>query len=141
MAVPSSYVAYGGLKVHPTLAKAVEEVICPGTGCSAGYFWSHLERITQDLRPELERCLSRRDELQVQIDAFYTELQKKGAQPTDAEHRAALKKQLVDNGYLHPDQGAVSVTTQFVDPEVASIPGPQLVCPADNARFFIERGE
>jgi malate synthase len=137
MVVPSSYVSIGGLKVHPTLATAMEEVICPGTGCSAVYFWSHLERITKDLRPELEHCLSRRDELQVQIDAFYTKLQQMGAQAVDAEQRAALKKQLVDNGYLHADGGPVSVTTQFVDPEVASTPGPQLVCPSDNARFLL----
>jgi len=137
VAVPISYLSIGRLKVHPLLAKAVEDTICPGTGCSTSYFWSCLERITQDLRPDLERCLAQRDELQTRIDDFYEGLKKKGANITDVECRAMCKERLTELGYLLPDQGPVSVNTQFVDPEIAKIPAPQLVVPSDNARYVL----
>lgn len=136
-AIPANYVSLGNLKVHPLLARAVEETICPGTGCSPVYFWSSLERITKDLRPELERCLARRDELQAKIDEFYTQLHKSGKNPADPENRAPCRTLLLELGYVQPDHGPVSVTTQFVDPEIASIPAPQLVVPSDNARFVL----
>lgn len=135
--VPASYVSIGKLKVHPVLARTVEETIIPGTGCSTAYFWGSLEKITQELRPELERCLARRDEIQAKIDDFYTQLTKKGASVSDPEHRATCKKFLTEIGYLAPDQGPVSVTTKFVDPEIAKIPAPQLVVPSDNARYVL----
>eukprot|EP00439_Symbiodinium_sp_Y106_P027499 s3621_g3.t1 len=44
---------------------------------------------------------------------------------------------LRDIGYLIPDKGPVSVTTQFVDEEIAKVPAPQLVVPSDNARYVL----
>jgi len=40
-------------------------------------------------------------------------------------------------GYLVPEGPAFQVTTSNVDPEIATIAGPQLVCPIDNARFIL----
>merc|ERR1719487_2635833 len=40
-------------------------------------------------------------------------------------------------GYLVPDQGPLAVQTAGVDPEVATGCAPQLVCPADNARYVL----
>lgn len=131
----SSYVSKGGLKVSPTMIKLVEETICPGTGLSAAYFWSCLETLNKELSPELERCLGRRDELQAKIDEFYTSNKSKDFY--DSEFLGKSKQFLHEIGYLAPDQGPVSATTAFVDEEVAEIQGPQLVCPADNARFIL----
>jgi malate synthase len=39
--------------------------------------------------------------------------------------------------YLVPEGAAFSVTTSKVDPEIAIVAGPQLVCPIDNARFIL----
>jgi malate synthase len=36
-----------------------------------------------------------------------------------------------------PESGPLSVTPQFVDPEIAEIPAPQLVVPSDNARYVL----
>eukprot|EP00928_Gymnodinium_smaydae_P013367 TRINITY_DN14879_c0_g2_i1.p1 TRINITY_DN14879_c0_g2~~TRINITY_DN14879_c0_g2_i1.p1 ORF type:complete len:807 (-),score=178.96 TRINITY_DN14879_c0_g2_i1:182-2542(-) len=135
--VPSSYVTFGGLRVHPVLAKAVEEIICPGTGCSPAYFWTSLERVTTELTPDLQRCLAQRDELQTKIDNFYEKLQSEGKDPAAAPQRDACNQFLRDIGYIRPDCGPVSVTTQFVDPEIAQIPAPQLVVPSDNARYVL----
>lgn len=43
---------------------------------------------------------------------------------------------LDDIGYIVPEE-ITEVSTQKVDPEIARIAGPQLVCPVDNARFAL----
>lgn len=135
--IPSSYVGIGGLKVHPTLHKTIEETVCPGTGFSSSYFWSCLENVIHELRPEVERSLSYRDELQAKIDGWYAQGIKAGADLTQPEHRPACRAFLKEIGYLVPDKGPVSVATQFVDPELATVAAPQLVVPSDNARYVL----
>merc|ERR1719410_3157495 len=49
----------------------------------------------------------------------------------------ACKRFLQEIGYLEQDNGPVSISTQFVDPEIATIPAPQLVVPSDNARYVL----
>mmetsp|Transcript_67389 Transcript_67389/g.161621 ORF Transcript_67389/g.161621 Transcript_67389/m.161621 type:complete len:785 (-) Transcript_67389:159-2513(-) len=131
------YVRIGGLQVHPLLAKVIEETICPDTGFSPSYFWCSLKQLIDELSPELERCLRQRDDLQAQIDAYYTEKKQKGVNMTSEECHKAATSFLNQIGYLVPDKGPVTINTQFVDPEIAQIPAPQLVCPVDNARFVL----
>jgi len=137
IAAPEWYVSAGSLKIHPTLAKVVEEKVVPNTGFSAAYFWKCLEQVVGELRPELEACLERRDELQRQIDAFHERSRAAGTDMNSEALLAASKQFLHEIGYLEPDQGPVSVATQFVDAEIASIPAPQLVVPSDNARYVL----
>jgi len=137
VAAPEWYVSAGSLKIHPTLAKVVEEKVVPNTGFSATYFWKCMEQVVDELRPELEACLARRDELQRQIDGFYERSRAAGTDMNSESMLAASKKFLHEIGYLEPDQGPVSIATQFVDPEIASIPAPQLVVPSDNARYVL----
>jgi len=137
MAAPEWYVSAGSLKVHPTLAKVVEEKVVPGTGFSSAYFWKCLEQVVGELRPELEACLRRRDDLQRQIDSFYERSRAAGTEATSEAMMTASAKFLQEIGYLEPDKGPVSVGTQFVDPEIAEIPAPQLVVPSDNARYVL----
>jgi len=134
---PKWYVSAGSLKVHPALAKVVDEKVVPGTGFSSDYFWRCLEQLVGELRPELEECLLRRDGLQKQIDSFYERSLAAGTEANSEAMTAASNKLLQEIGYLEQDQGPVSVTTQFVDPEIASIPAPQLVVPSDNARYVL----
>ena len=47
------------------------------------------------------------------------------------------KSFLYDIGYLVEEGGDFQVETQNLDPEITSIPGPQLVVPATNARFAL----
>lgn len=90
-----------------------------------------------ELRPEVERCLGKRDELQQKIDEWYAEKKASGADLAKTEHRQPCRDFLRDIGYLVPDKGPVSVTTQFVDDEIAKVPAPQLVVPSDNARYVL----
>jgi malate synthase len=131
------YVAVGGLQVNVVLARLVEEEICPGTGFTPGYFWKSLHRLVQELGPEVHRCLARRDDLQAQINAFYEAQRASGHDVSDERHLHTCHKLLQEIGYLVPDGGPLSVTTDFVDPEIAQIPAPQLVVPSDNSRYVL----
>jgi len=135
--VPATYATLGGLKVHPVLAKTVEETICPGTGFSANYFWSCLESAITELRPRLEQCLAKRDDIQAKIDAWHKERVAAGDNLATLEGRNKAIQFLKDIGYLEQDKGPVAVETTCVDPEIARIPAPQLVVPSDNARYVL----
>eukprot|EP00930_Biecheleria_cincta_P027352 TRINITY_DN19220_c0_g1_i1.p1 TRINITY_DN19220_c0_g1~~TRINITY_DN19220_c0_g1_i1.p1 ORF type:complete len:805 (-),score=157.40 TRINITY_DN19220_c0_g1_i1:334-2700(-) len=135
--VPANYIIVGDLRVHPLLHKAVEETVCEGTGFSPAYFWSCLGQIRQELQPELERCLAKRDELQTKIDAWYADKKKQGLDLAEPDHRELGIDFLKQIGYLVEDRGPVTISTQFVDSELSVLAAPQLVVPSDNARYVL----
>ena len=119
----------GGLQIANVIKELVENQIIPGTGIEAGDFWSQLEQIINDLTPKNRALLARRDELQQQIDAWHRD------NPTlDA---AAYKAFLSEIGYLLPEADDFAITTENVDPEIATTAGPQLVVPINNARYAL----
>ena len=121
----------GGLQVATVLHELVAKRIAPGTGIDPDAFWAAFEKILDDLAPENKALLARRDELQAKIDAYHNERQGK-------DHDAAdYKKFLTDIGYLEPEGADFAIATKNVDPEIATIAGPQLVVPVMNARFAL----
>lgn len=135
--VPDSYAVMGGLRVHPRLAQVVDEAVCNGAGFSPAYFWSCLERLTSEFRTQVEESLAVRDGMQAKIDAFFEGRRMAGADLSDAGELEECHAFLRKVGYVERSQGPVSVDTTFVDPEIAQIPAPQLVVPADNARYVL----
>ena len=93
-------------------------------------FWGGFSIIVHELGPRNRALLKRRDDLQEKIDAWYRE---NGA-PSDME---AYKSFLSKIGYLAPEGVSFKVTTENVDPEIATIAGPQLVVPVMNARYAL----
>ncbi|MCR8826416.1 malate synthase G [Pseudosulfitobacter koreensis] len=120
-----------GLSVAPELAAFVEDRALVGTGVDASTFWAGFAGIVADLGPKTRRMLARREELQAQIDAWH--LERRG-QPHDAESYTAFLREI---GYLVPEGAPFQIDTAGVDPEIAQIPGPQLVVPITNARFAL----
>ncbi|BCH30773.1 malate synthase G [Mesorhizobium sp. L-8-10] len=125
-----AYVETAGLKVARELRDFVETEALPGTGVEAAAFWQAFAAIVHDLAPKNRALLARRDALQEKIDGWYRE---HGA-PADMD---AYKAFLSGIGYLVPEGPAFTVTTQNVDPEIASVAGPQLVVPVMNARYAL----
>jgi malate synthase len=94
-------------------------------------FWAAFEAILSDLGPKNTALLRQRDELQAKVDDWHRA--RKG-QPHDA---AAYKAFLQEIGYLLPEGGDFTITTENVDAEIATIAGPQLVVPVNNARYAL----
>ncbi len=119
------------LKVASVLKSFVETEALPGTGVEADAFWRSLAEILADLAPRNRELLSVRDEMQARIDRWCVERQGRAVDGAEAE---AFLREI---GYIVPEGDAFSVETANVDPEIATIAGPQLVVPVLNARFAL----
>ncbi|MCY3871697.1 MAG: malate synthase G [Gemmatimonadetes bacterium] len=124
-----SVVAVGKLNVDAELYALVKDEIAPDTGVDAEAFWQGLEGIVRDLGAKNRRLLEKRDVLQAKIDAWH-----KGRESIDGEAYRAFLQEI---GYLLPEGDHFQVLTNGVDPEVATVAGPQLVVPVDNARYCL----
>ncbi|WP_109466435.1 malate synthase G [Albibacillus kandeliae] len=120
-----------GLQVATELVEFIEGRALPGTGVDTAAFWAGLARMTAELGPKNRALLARREEIQQQIDGWH--VQRRG-QPHDA---AAYESFLREIGYLLPEGADFAIETAGVDPEIAAVPGPQLVVPITNARFAL----
>jgi malate synthase len=120
-----------GLKVDAVLARFVEDEALPGTGIKAGDFWTGFAGLLSDFAPQNRALLAKRDDLQAKIDVWHVT---RRGQPHDY---AAYKAFLAQIGYLLPEGPSFSIETTNVDPEVAKVPGPQLVVPVTNARYAL----
>ncbi len=120
-----------GLQVDPCLATFVEAEALPGTGVSTDQFWQGFAGLIRDLAPKNRALLAKRDLLQAKIDAWHIAHR---AKPHDHAAYAAF---LGEIGYLLPEGPAFQIDTTNVDPEIAVVPGPQLVVPITNARFAL----
>ena len=127
-----------GLQVATVLYRFVADEALPaaGLGLDETAFWAGVAGIIADLTPVNRALLRRRDDLQAAIDSWHqsnTGQANTGQAPDAAKYRAFLE----EIGYLVPDPGAFQIGTENVDPEIASVAGPQLVVPVTNARFAI----
>lgn len=123
--------AIAGLQIAKPLADLVANQIAPGTGVDVAAFWQGFADILKDLVPKNQALLAERDSLQSQVDAWH--LERKGKTFDAAEYKTFLEQ----IGYLLPEPAPFKIRTSNVDPEVASMAGPQLVVPVMNARFAI----
>lgn len=124
-------VTHNGLQVDRLLFDFIEQRALPGTGVDSDRFWQGFAAMVQDLTPKNRALLAKREALQAQIDAWHV------ARRGQSHDARAYKTFLEDIGYLLPEGDDFSIETTNVDPEIASIPGPQLVVPITNARFAL----
>lgn len=127
----TNYLEFGPLRVAEPLARLVEEQMTREVDVSAAQVWAAFAEIVSDLGPELEAALERRNALQRAIDSWLKERQEGSV---DA---AEQRRFLTEIGYLEPQPEPFSVSPEKVDPEIATIAGPQLVVPVDNARYAL----
>ncbi|MDP9887514.1 malate synthase G [Pseudarthrobacter enclensis] len=124
----SSHVKTNGLSVAGGLYSFVQDEALPGTGIEPEAFWAGAAALIGEFSPQVRELLETRDRLQEQIDEFH------GAQPgpVDPDAYEAFLRSI---GYLVDEPEDFKITTARVDPEIASVSGPQLVVPLLNARF------
>jgi len=127
----SDRIQKGALQIAPVLHDLVEKRVAPGTGVAADDFWAALEKLVTDMGPRNRELLDTRDRIQAQIDAWHTERKGKDIDP------AEYKKFLQEIDYLLPEGGDFAIKTKNVDPEIATVAGPQLVVPVTIARYAL----
>src|ERR1700761_8708345 len=120
-----------GLKVSPALYSFIEKEALPGSGVDPDKFWAGFAALAVKLMPQNHALLAERDRLQAAIDAWHK------AHPARPIDQAAYTAFLKEIGYLVPEGADFTIGTANVDPEIATIAGPQLVVPLTNARFAL----
>ncbi|MFT5968458.1 MAG: malate synthase, partial [Yoonia sp.] len=127
----TAYVDRDGLRVDPVLADFLEQKALPDTGVSAADFWAGFSALIREKGPKNRALVAKREVIQEQIDSWHVANRGK-------DHDAvAYKAFLTEIGYLVPEGADFAIETENVDPEIAAVPGPQLVVPIMNARFAL----
>ncbi|MDA9608704.1 malate synthase G [SAR86 cluster bacterium] len=127
----TDYVKHGSLQVSKKLDDLINEKVCNGINIEPNSFWNNFEKIINDFTPKNKELLQKREDLQSKIDQWHIDNKN-----SDFD-KAAYKSFLEEIGYLVKESGDFSIETENVDPEIASIAGPQLVVPVMNARFAL----
>ncbi|WP_340108767.1 malate synthase G [Pikeienuella sp. HZG-20] len=125
----SARIEIEGLQVDRRLATFIDEAALPGSGVDAKTFWSGFSALIHEFGPRNRALLARREELQGKIDEWHR------ANP-DAD-TATYTEFLKEIGYLLEEGDDFAIETSNVDPEIATIPGAQLVVPVMNARYAL----
>ena len=118
-----------GLAVAADLYRFVTDEALPGSGVDPGTFWKGLADLIHDCGPINRALLDRRAALQARIDSWHVRHRDGGFD------RRAYRDFLEEIGYIEPEGPDFTIDTAGVDPEIASVAGPQLVVPVMNARF------
>ena len=119
-----------GLKIDEQLVRFVEDKALPGSGIEANAFWGGLADLYANFAPRNRALLKTRADLQAKIDSWH---QQHDVITEGSAYHAFLR----DIGYLVAEPEAFTIGTGNVDPEIATLAGPQLVVPALNARFVL----
>ena len=127
----SDFIEKAGITIDADLASFLEFEVLSPLGRDAGAFWDGFAALLAEFAPRNQALLARRDELQSKIDNWHKE--RRGQSLDQAEYQAFLR----EIGYLVPEPGDFAIGTQNVDPEIATMAGPQLVVPVLNARFLL----
>ncbi|MXO47018.1 malate synthase G [Erythrobacter vulgaris] len=127
----TNYVTRAGIQTDPALAEFFEREVLAPLDLDVNQFWEGFAGLLGEFAPRNRALLNKREELQAKIDAWHIE--RKG-QPHDA---GAYRRFLEEIGYLVSEPGEFTIETRNVDPEIATMAGPQLVVPILNARFLL----
>ena len=123
------YIQRGRMQVASVLDNFINEQALPGSGVEPAKFWQGFEAVLAEFVAPNKALLAKRDSLQAQIDDYH----KAGKPAKGPEYKQFLQ----DIGYLIPEPADFSIETSGVDAEMATMAGPQLVVPINNARYAL----
>ena len=120
-----------GLKINTKLMNFVNNEIIPGTNIKPEEFWAKFENIVHELAPINKKLIQKREDIQKRIDEWHKK--NKGEKLNKKEYLDFLKS----ISYIVEEKDKFNIETTNVDDEIATIAGPQLVVPVDNARYAL----
>ncbi len=123
-----NYIKHGSLNIHSVLDKFLKDEVLPGLDLKLDEFWEKFEDLLKEFHQRNKDLLVKRSLLQDQISSWHRN--------NDFDLNE-YKKFLQEIGYLEEVPDDFTITTNNIDPEISSIPGPQLVVPIMNARFAL----
>jgi malate synthase len=123
------YVTKGKLSVASELLDFIESSALPNSQIEPTVFWQGFEQVLKNLMPLNKALLRERETLQQQINDFHC---------NEPNASADEYKTFLSNiGYLQAALTPRPIATKHVDPEIATMAGPQLVVPINNARYAL----
>ncbi len=120
-----------GLKINTKLLNFVNNEIIPGTNIKPDEFWSKFEKVVHELAPINKKLIQKREDIQKKLDEWHKK--NKGKELNKKEYLNFLKS----ISYIIEEKDKFNIETTNVDNEIATIAGPQLVVPVDNARYAL----
>ena len=123
-----NYIKRGSLDIHSALDKFLKDEVLPGLDLKSDEFWEKFEDLLKEFHQRNKDLLAKRSLLQDHISSWHRN--------NDFDLNE-YKKFLQVIGYLEEVPDDFTITTRNTDPEISSIPGPQLVVPIMNARFAL----
>ena len=120
-----------GLKISAALYEFINNEAIPGTKVDSEDFWKNFSNVAHELAPINKSLIEKREVIQKKIDEWHKSNQGK---EFDKEKYIKFLKSI---GYLVEEKEDFEIETRNVDKEIASIAGPQLVVPVDNARYAL----
>lgn len=123
----------GILAIDPILYNFIEKEVLPSVGVDSAKYWQGFEDVVKKFTGTNKALLAKRDDIQAKIDQWHIDNPAQNGQIDFDKY----KQFLTEIEYLLPEGDDFSVSTQNVDAEIASTPGPQLVVPVRNARYAL----
>ena len=126
-----SVIDKNGLKISLVLFDFINNEALPGTNIKSDDFWDKFEKVVHELSPINKNLLKKREIIQKKIDEWHKN--NKG-QDLDKKKYLTFLKSI---SYIAEEKENFKIETSNVDEEIASLAGPQLVVPVDNARYAL----
>ena len=126
-----SKVTVENIKINSALLDFINNEAIPGTNLKIPDFWRGFDKTVHELAPINKNLINKRAMIQKKIDDW-NKLNKN--QTFKLEEYITFLKSI---DYIVDEKEDFKITTSNVDKEIASIPGPQLVVPVDNARYAL----
>ncbi len=126
-----NYIKQNDLKIDQILFEFINKKVIPGTNIKSVDFWKKFEKAVYELAPINKNLIEKREIIQKKIDEWHKK--NNGKHFSKKEYTDFLKSA----SYITEEKEDFKIETSDVDQEIASIAGPQLVVPVDNARYAL----
>ena len=122
------------LQIDDAFYNFINEEVLPLVGKDPWEFWNSLADLVNQFQARNAELLKKRDQLQQSINAWHLASTENTGSNIDPQ---AYRDFLQEIGYLVDEGDDFQIDTENVDPEIATMAGPQLVVPLKNARFAL----